>query len=329
MPAIGAAGTPGWFTLGTPGGAVATQVTADFLNDLIQNLEHLRTEAGTTWTKGDATDIFDSIIALILNRGPKGILDGKFEYVSASQVRFARALEGRIRIQIDDVVFSPTSDLTFDLTADLDTGSEAGTTWYYCYASDESGTLTPHISATGPEVNPANKVGYHPDVGGGKGGWRFVGAFWNNGSSNIEPFDKVGQDYYFRQLPLSISPGVAITNTILAIDLDDETPVDAEMVHLVPWVRGDDHNVVYTHASHIGSSWEFDTNTQRMAGGVSLVGATETALRALANLAVPLGANGGTDRAVGWASDNDAVGAGSPANLAEHTLYVRGWRSRF
>lgn len=56
-PDAAAPGTPGWFRKGDASQAVkGSIVTADFLNDLIGGLLHIKANTGSTWTKGAAGD---------------------------------------------------------------------------------------------------------------------------------------------------------------------------------------------------------------------------------------------------------------------------------
>ncbi|NJO82043.1 MAG: hypothetical protein HC828_04090 [Blastochloris sp.] len=90
------------------------------------------------------------------------------------------------------------ASLTFDITTDLVSGDvEAPSTWYYCYirlARPSAGLAAPRtaqrqvvarISSEAP-----NGLGYKPtpEAGFGIADYCFVGSFFNNAGSNIEPF---------------------------------------------------------------------------------------------------------------------------------------------
>ena len=193
-PSYGAAGTDGIWTEGDPVTATpATDLDEEFFNDVTENLFELLSQGGVTPTKGRKEDLVDAVKALI-GSNLKGLVIGNFEYVSATVVRLARGLEGKVFIEIDGQLRSQASDLDFDITTDLEAGqSEAASTWYYAYIRDNGGTLEAHISATPPESNPASKLGYHPGTGSGSTTWRYVGAFFNDASSNVMPFHCSGQ----------------------------------------------------------------------------------------------------------------------------------------
>ena len=191
----------------------------------------------------------------ISNFAPKGSLIGKLEYVNTASVQLARGLEGKILIEIDGSVLEDTADLVFDLTADLDTGSEAASTWYYCYIQDSSGTMIPRISATGPEMDPANKVGYHP----ANTGWRFVGAFRNDASQNIIPFDvdRDGFHRYRRRIEdaiqfFSLSTTVPTNFTLIDLDTPGALPSHAREVLVSAFVQCDGDEVHFAHESLSG-----------------------------------------------------------------------------
>jgi len=77
-------------------------------------------------------------------------------------------------IEITNLIIEVSSKITVTWS-DLDTGSEATSTWYYLYL-DTSGSA--HISATAPTSR------YH----GSHSTWRCVGSFYNNASGNIAKF---------------------------------------------------------------------------------------------------------------------------------------------
>ena len=188
-PAYSGAGTAGIWTKGNPATAtVATDLDEEIFNDLWENLFEILSRGGVTATKGRKEDLADAIQALI-GSNLKGLLLANFKYVSATVVRLERGLEGKLWIEIDDLLRFPAADLDFDITTDLETGqTEAASTPYYCYVEDNGGTLVAHISATAPVLDPTLKVGYHPGTGNGSTTWRCVGAFFNDDSSNIVPF---------------------------------------------------------------------------------------------------------------------------------------------
>lgn len=257
MPAIAAPGTPGWFTEGNPGGAVpATVVTGDWLNDLTQNLEEISTRTGKSWTKGNKDDLADAIEALIA-RGISGSLSGEFQYVSPSTVRLARGVAGKLRIEVDGVLVQTSVDLDFTLPTHLDTGSEAASTFYYCYVVYSGGVLTPKISATAPESNPSLKVGYHPT----NTTWRYVAAFRNNSSSNILAFKSHAQRVGGMEVVLrnsrvgEINVGTTRGHTTYQqIDFSTMLPASAKEVHLLWKGQVNDTQIVFAPGEEISQT---------------------------------------------------------------------------
>lgn len=188
MPAISASGgNEGWFSEGNPsGGQAATVLTGDWANDLLQNLDELRIRSGVAaWTKGYEGDIADAIERLI-SFAATGSVIGRVEWVSASQIRLARTLEGKLRLDVNGRIVQSAVDLAFDITTDLESPQvEAASTWYYAYVELNAGSLVPHLSATAPVRDPASgKVGYHPT----NTSWRYIGAVYNDASSNFVKF---------------------------------------------------------------------------------------------------------------------------------------------
>lgn len=116
------------------------------------------------------------------------------EYNSASQIHLhpAPGAASTLRAALNDgKIYTATAPLVIDLTVSgrggLDTGSEASSTWYYAYlvpTADGTG-LSALCSVTGPATGP---TGYSV--------WRYVGAFRNDGSSNIIKFYQVSENKY-------------------------------------------------------------------------------------------------------------------------------------
>jgi hypothetical protein len=276
MPAMGAPGTQGWFTEGNPGGSIpATVVTGDWLNDLVQNLKEISDRTGKTWTKGSKDDIANAIEALIA-RGVSGAISGEFRWVSASTVRLARALEGKLRIEIDGVLVQASADLDFTLPTHLESGSEAGGTFYYCYVFYSGGVLIPRISVTPPESNPALKVGYHPS----NTTWRYVAAFRNDNGSDIYPFKaqqyRPGAFEVVLRKDRIVVQGLGTTRghtTYQVIDLVNFLPATAKEV-LIRWrAQLDDTLGAFAPGEEIGSTIIGDSGLifgHQTAGGTRL-----------------------------------------------------------
>src|SRR5262249_40056099 len=117
---------------------------------------------------------------------PLGLRSGAFTYVNTASVQIAEGVGGDVRVEIDGVVLSQPAPLNF-AWANLETGVEANSTWYYCYVRNVAGTLTPVISVTPPNSAVSTKIGYHPVIADA----RFVQAFYNDSQGNIAPFDEL------------------------------------------------------------------------------------------------------------------------------------------
>lgn len=121
----------------------------------------------------------------------RGVLVGRLEYVDASHVQMAPGIAGVVEVEIDGVLLSSSSALSFELgdsgvgASDLDTGNEAVDTAYYCYFYNSGGSIAKKLSATPPDDIGDTKPGYHPT----NTTWRCVGMLWNNSNEDIEPFE--------------------------------------------------------------------------------------------------------------------------------------------
>lgn len=118
----------------------------------------------------------------------------KMSYTSSSQITAAALSGTSMSLQFTDgVIRTHAGSLIFDFangTSDLglDTGSEASSTWYYLYAVPKSGSdFTLKGSVTPPSTGPT-----------GFSTFRYLGAFRNDGSSNIRPFYQVGRRFYWQ-----------------------------------------------------------------------------------------------------------------------------------
>jgi hypothetical protein len=99
--------------------------------------------------------------------------------------------------------------LTIDLTGSgeggLDTGSEASSTWYYCYLvpdSTDDGQLNVVCSVTDPDSG--GPTGYNA--------WKYLGAVRNDGSSDIIPFRQDGAQFTYEDPPSYSQTVVARTH---------------------------------------------------------------------------------------------------------------------
>lgn len=151
------------------------------------------------------------------------------EYSSASVVNVAAGpgAESTLRARLNDGMrYAVASPLTIDLTVSgrggLDTGSEAVSTWYYCY-------LVPN--AAGTALSALCSV-TDPDSGGPTGFdvWRYIGAVRNDSSGNILKFLMSGGDitWYVGQTPSAASGwGSSFQDPKIEISIDDVVPLTA------------------------------------------------------------------------------------------------------
>lgn len=138
--------------------------------------------------------------AKLAQQGATGITAFGFEYTSVTSVKIVPNFSGKVFIDLDDGsgnfatrASNPSIDsgkITFTMPTNLDTGGEAASIWYYLYVHWSGTVITPHISATGPNLTTAQ----HPS----HSTWRYVGAIYNDTSSNFRPQDRFGQLVFFR-----------------------------------------------------------------------------------------------------------------------------------
>jgi len=145
----------------------------------------------------------------------KGFIDGRLEYTNTTSITLSRSIGSIVRVEIDDVILSQSADLVFTMPTDLDVGAEAASTWYYAYLLNSGGTLVKKLAATAPVVDPSlGKVGYHPT----NTTWRYVGAVYNDASSNFTYFKQaeMGEIWMPRTLVTTTEPGASFTALSLA-----------------------------------------------------------------------------------------------------------------
>ncbi|MEX2205535.1 MAG: hypothetical protein WEF50_04830 [Myxococcota bacterium] len=188
-----------------------------------------------------------------------GSRSAPFEYVNTSTVRLAEGPGGSVRVEIDGVFVNAATAVTFVLPTHLDTGVEAASTWYYCYARNIGDVLTPVISIQPPLRADGTKIGYHSTISDA----RFVQAFYNDNQSNIVPFDETtAREVLLRSTAAGTlasffvdSVGGATSNTAYTVrSLGARVPPGARAVRLLAWGAATRNHFYYARASLVGSS---------------------------------------------------------------------------
>jgi len=155
-------------------------------------------EGDTDWA-GEVNGNFDTIDELYPVDFVKGC---RLLYEDASNITVTKG-------SID--IYHPTDDKKrrmhrlnsnlagINFASNLDTGTEAASTWYYVYAvrrTSGDNVLTSSdikISATAPSDPTYDGAKYHPT----NASWRFLGSFLNDSSSNIKKFHRYGMKVWW------------------------------------------------------------------------------------------------------------------------------------
>lgn len=307
------AGTPGYFQEGNPSGGVeATVVNADIMNDIVENLMRLCELSGLTPTKGRGQDLYDAV-KRVFAVDQKGLLIGRFDWISNTQVRLSRAYAGTLSVEIDNVVTTQTaSDVTFDITLHLSGPAETPSTWYYCYLENVAGVLTPHISATPPALT-SGKILYHPT----NLTWRFVEAFYNGSDGHIAPFLN-GRDgaISLQKAIHAFNLGTVAASTYQAIDVSAVVPATAREVLVCFRAYGDGWVIYVSGAPLFGL--DVLSNISPHSVTVSIEPLTATTSFGQLEAWIPLDAT----RRVVWGAPSTVA----PTGTALFEMIVGGWR---
>jgi hypothetical protein len=122
----------------------------------------------------------------------------------------------------------------------LDTGAEASSTWYYMYAVPKNGDddqLSIRASVRPPTLGPT-----------GYSNWKHLGAFRNDGSSNIIKFRHLGRyfSWYYRTQPAaSLTWGTTWQTPKVEISIDDVVPLTAESAEMWSTLEVDHNSTDY------------------------------------------------------------------------------------
>lgn len=168
-------------------------------------------------------------LQIVQYAGADPVIENKpqMTYVSASSYSF-NSLNGATMLMLlsDNKRYRGIGPLAVDFSngvndLGLDTGVEALSTWYYFYAVPKSGDASQfsiRMSANAPDVGPA---GYTV--------WKYLGAAYNDSSSNWIPTTQVGNHFYFRirQIDYFDGGGGAFATTLFTMTYAPKTAIAA------------------------------------------------------------------------------------------------------
>jgi hypothetical protein len=98
--------------------------------------------------------------------------------ISNTQIK----INGPLEVSVAEKLIKIKRNITIDITTDLESGVvEAASTWYYAYIKPTGEFV---ISDIAPRLDDWRLGFYHP-----KEYWRLICFFWNDASSNIDPFN--------------------------------------------------------------------------------------------------------------------------------------------
>lgn len=122
-------------------------------------------------------------------------------------------------------LFSSVSQ-TFDIATDLDTGSEASSTWYYCWLVSTNGSsLTRKISTSATLPSGLSSTDYRVRVC----------SIYNNASSNFRSISKTGDRIEYQgDWPTAASANGEVT-TWTSVSVSTIVPTVSIRVHGVTW----------------------------------------------------------------------------------------------
>ena len=115
-----------------------------------------------------------------------------------------------VKMNDGDLYNGVTTEITLDISdsSNLDTGSEVASTWYYVYAVPIAATSTFKLTASTSSPSDGNPFGSSP--------FKYLGAFYNDASSNILRFTQVNKNEFRfdRELTELHSNGVTAKTTL-------------------------------------------------------------------------------------------------------------------
>jgi len=173
-------------------------------------------------------------------KGYRGVRQGcLLEYKGAADIYVNPGI-----IEVNGYIAVISSQQTLDWT-DLDTGSEANSTWYYVYVvkpSSNGGSPTFKISATAPSSLDDTGGRYHPS----HATWRCTGSFYNNSSGDIREAYRYGDGWTLLETDTTVlSAGSATTFT--DVDCSSACPATAEKIRVSGIINttGNTDNLLY------------------------------------------------------------------------------------
>ena len=137
---------------GNPNGVITGQYIGELLTDSNTGYQWVYSGTGTVWV--NCFGLSDMTYRTL----PINHIDIQYEYVSASQIRVLAGSRCRSDDDTTDIIYS--ANTTADITIDLDTGTEAINTWYYCYAIYNPTTSISKLLLSTSPTSPAMPSGY-------------------------------------------------------------------------------------------------------------------------------------------------------------------------
>ena len=247
----------------------------------------------------------------------------KLTWASASTVSVYGPIssEDSSLVMNDGNLYTNSSAVTWDITSDLDTGSEATGTHYYLYAIPDGANWTVVGSVAAPTTGPS-----------GESIWAYLGCVTNNTDGDILKFNQYGSNILYRNSvkiyanvntdvedDLLVLDSLAVTppTTLTEIDCSDVIPVGASVGKFISAVDFDANTQGYfTVGLNSSDDYYVFMDTQNTASGAEA--------RHYNNFDLPL-----ESRSIWWRTD---PGGGNGQDITETTdifIAVQGYTDGF
>jgi hypothetical protein len=293
-------------------GVTATRPGAVTFDVQQEELANVVTAAGLTLSVagGDYTQLTNAIKRLAGGM-LRGARTGTCSRTSNAVITLAPESSDKIAIEIDGVLREAAS-LTWDNTADMDTGSVAANTVYYLYALVTADALAKKISATAPSTT--GKVGYHPT----RTSERCIFAMRTKAGSAVwADFDEMPDGWTVLRAPdtLEFSPGLTMPATYTSLTLTG-VPATARAVRITAHTRHDDAQHHYAHEALSGAT----VATNKSATRLGAIDVTSDTLTDSNTFDIPCDST----PTIVWAVIQFL---GSSPGVIKHEVIVGGWRN--